>query len=42
MRKLILVALAGYLWKKFSSERATDVTAASPSVPVSGQPRTWS
>ena len=41
MRKLILIALAGYLWKKFSTERAAGDTAAYPPVPASAEPRPW-
>lgn len=31
MRKLILMAVAGFLWKKIQEKRASDTSAAAPS-----------
>ena len=39
MRKLILMAIAGYLWKKFSeSKTATNKAGAAPTSPSDSAP----
>lgn len=42
MRKLILMALAGYLWKRFSERRNAGSNAADAPMSPSGQaPSPW-
>lgn len=49
MRKMILMAIAGYLWKKYKSRNATGnatrttsggTTASGPSTPATARPST--
>lgn len=42
MRKLILIAVAGYLWKKFAAGSRGGVSSTAPVAATSEQPRSWS